>query len=403
MSRVPRPQWTPSTNTHRPDYLLLLGAPDVVPHIQLTNPMTGTPDDDDDPGVPSDVPYASTPRWCQAPAELRRSNAGRRTRARSHGRERSCVPRQAADCRRAVHATRSNRLLRAFCNHREGVDQVRPPSRRRISSDRAPTVLTSPPLGSRTGRRVSWRRACTSSIATATPCHAGVFRRGSERKIRRCARRGASALTRHKGFGDRCRMLLRSGALRSQRRCRTSWHCQHVPGRRRTRLLRQHEHRLRSVRRSGTGRSHLPVPSSSRFKRARHSAARRSKRGSDSSPSFARRSVGSENRCAVRAARRPVAATDQGHAACIRANEKRVERVSKSGAFHPETRAFRRERLVRAGSNLSRTLGTAVPTKTRVPAGVLRFLTQAARESGIRKRNLQQLSVSFPLLRRRPR
>jgi hypothetical protein len=47
-----------------------------------------------------------------------------------------------------------------------------------------------------------------------------------------------------------------------------------------------------------------------------------------------------------------------------------VERVTRGGTFQPETRAFRRERLVRTGSNLSRTLGTAVPTKTRVPSGV---------------------------------
>jgi len=52
---------------YQPDYVLLLGAPDVVPHIQLTNPMTGTPDDDDDPSVPSDVPYACDAAWSRRP------------------------------------------------------------------------------------------------------------------------------------------------------------------------------------------------------------------------------------------------------------------------------------------------------------------------------------------------
>ena len=47
---------------YRPDYLMILGAPDVVPHIKLTNPMRGTDEDDDDPNVPSDLPYA-----CEAP------------------------------------------------------------------------------------------------------------------------------------------------------------------------------------------------------------------------------------------------------------------------------------------------------------------------------------------------
>lgn len=41
----------------RPDYLLILGAPDVVPHQSLANPMG-----DDDDQVPSDLPYA-----CEAP------------------------------------------------------------------------------------------------------------------------------------------------------------------------------------------------------------------------------------------------------------------------------------------------------------------------------------------------
>ena len=39
----------------KPDYLVLLGAPDVIPHQSLTNPVSG----DEDPDVPSDLPYAS--------------------------------------------------------------------------------------------------------------------------------------------------------------------------------------------------------------------------------------------------------------------------------------------------------------------------------------------------------
>ena len=47
---------------YQPDYLMILGAPDVVPQVRLTNPMRGTDDDDGDPNVPSDLPYA-----CEAP------------------------------------------------------------------------------------------------------------------------------------------------------------------------------------------------------------------------------------------------------------------------------------------------------------------------------------------------
>lgn len=38
-----------------PDYLVLLGSPDIIPHQDLTNPVKG----DEDPNVPSDLPYAS--------------------------------------------------------------------------------------------------------------------------------------------------------------------------------------------------------------------------------------------------------------------------------------------------------------------------------------------------------
>src|SRR5262249_31119514 len=37
----------------RPDYVLILGGPDVVPHQSLKNPI-----EDDDADVPSDLPYA---------------------------------------------------------------------------------------------------------------------------------------------------------------------------------------------------------------------------------------------------------------------------------------------------------------------------------------------------------
>ncbi|MET0163802.1 MAG: hypothetical protein ABW318_02205, partial [Vicinamibacterales bacterium] len=39
-----------------PDYLVLLGGPDILPHVSLDNP---TPQDGD-PSVPSDLPYASS-------------------------------------------------------------------------------------------------------------------------------------------------------------------------------------------------------------------------------------------------------------------------------------------------------------------------------------------------------
>jgi hypothetical protein len=47
--------------TYRPDYVLMLGAPDIVPHQDLKNPAYD-PQGDDDKVVPSDIPYA-----CETP------------------------------------------------------------------------------------------------------------------------------------------------------------------------------------------------------------------------------------------------------------------------------------------------------------------------------------------------
>lgn len=55
---------------HRPDYLLIVGAWDVVPHIALRNPMNADADpdnDDDDEDVPSDLPYACEAAFARQP------------------------------------------------------------------------------------------------------------------------------------------------------------------------------------------------------------------------------------------------------------------------------------------------------------------------------------------------
>jgi hypothetical protein len=49
----------------RPDYLVLLGAGDVVPHISLRNPVHGR---DEEEFVPSDIPYACDTAYGQDPA-----------------------------------------------------------------------------------------------------------------------------------------------------------------------------------------------------------------------------------------------------------------------------------------------------------------------------------------------
>ena len=79
-----------------------------------------------------------------------------------------------------------------------------------------------------------------------------------------------------------------------------------------------------------------------------------------------------------------------------------VKSAVKKGLLHPQARGFRRERLVRTGSNLIRTVGAAVPVKARTPAVTRRFLLRAARESGIRRPAFKSFRVRFPSTARVP-
>lgn len=79
-----------------------------------------------------------------------------------------------------------------------------------------------------------------------------------------------------------------------------------------------------------------------------------------------------------------------------------VKRAVKSGQLKPEAREFRRERLVRTGTNLIRTVGAAVPAKTRIPAATQRFLMRAARESRIQRPTFKSFRVKFPTTARMP-
>jgi hypothetical protein len=73
-----------------------------------------------------------------------------------------------------------------------------------------------------------------------------------------------------------------------------------------------------------------------------------------------------------------------------------VKRAQASGAIVPATRAFRRERIGRTGHNLSHTIGAAQAAKGNDPAAVRALLESVARESGIRNASLQSYRVAFP-------
>jgi hypothetical protein len=49
--------------TYQPDYICLIGAPDIFPHVSLANPVFGKRDGDDDARIDSDLPYACDKKY----------------------------------------------------------------------------------------------------------------------------------------------------------------------------------------------------------------------------------------------------------------------------------------------------------------------------------------------------
>jgi len=378
---------------YRPDYLLLLGAPDVVPHIQLTNPMTGTPDDDDDPGVPSDVPYASDAAWSRRP-----QNFVGPTR----------VVGRVPDLTGANDPAYLVKLLTAaagytprdrsdYSGHFAITAKVWTKSTTESATNLfgpGSTVLTSPPLGPK------WSKSQLAPRLHFINCHGDTvspkfFGEGPKGKFvdAHDAAHLHSRVTKGSVIAAECcygaELYDPSAAVGQAGIANTylgegahaffgSTNIAYGPseGQGQADLICQYF--IESVQKGASlGRAALEA-------RQRFVAQFSHVDPSDLKTAVQFVLLGDPSL-------QPIKATPHAFA-----RTKAVERVSKSGAFHPETRAFRRERLVRAGSNLSRTLGTAVPTKTRVPAGVQRFLTQAARESGIRKPTFNSYSVSFP-------
>ncbi len=56
-------------DAYEPDYIMILGAPDIVPHQNLKNPVYD-PQGDDDKVVPSDIPYACEAPYSKQPADF---------------------------------------------------------------------------------------------------------------------------------------------------------------------------------------------------------------------------------------------------------------------------------------------------------------------------------------------
>ena len=75
---------------------------------------------------------------------------------------------------------------------------------------------------------------------------------------------------------------------------------------------------------------------------------------------------------------------------------KSFKQAFKGAKVTPGARALRRERLVRTGTNLQQTLGAVVPANIASGAKVSRVLLAAARDSGLREFVRQSFKVAFP-------
>jgi Peptidase family C25 len=67
-----------------------------------------------------------------------------------------------------------------------------------------------------------------------------------------------------------------------------------------------------------------------------------------------------------------------------------------SGLIHMSARTFRRERIVRTGINLGRSVGAAVPALSRPSKAVRELLLKAAKESGIATPRIESWKIRFP-------
>lgn len=73
-----------------------------------------------------------------------------------------------------------------------------------------------------------------------------------------------------------------------------------------------------------------------------------------------------------------------------------LAKARRSKLLQPGARAFRRERLARTGVNLARSIGAAVPSALKTPAAVRRLLLAAAKESGLHEPRLATWRIAFP-------
>jgi hypothetical protein len=378
---------------HQPDYILILGAADVVPHVQLSNPMSGTADDDGDETVPSDVPYACETGWSRSPQKfVGPTRVVGRLPDLAGGQDPAYVIKLLEAAAGYAPRTRSGYsghfAISAKVWTKSTVESVE-----NLFGEHS-IVLTSPPGGP------NWTKAQLAPRLHFINCHGdtvspkffGEFPKGRFFDAHSAAHL-PSRVTKGSVIAAECcygAELYEPAKAGGQAGIANTYlgvgaygffgstNIAYGPseGQGQADLICQYF--IESVLKGASlGRAALEA-------RQRFVAQFSHVDPSDMKTAVQFLLLGDP-------ALQPIKPVPHAFA-----RSRAVKSVTRSGALHPEARAFRRERMVRAGSNLSRTLGVAVPSNARPPKGVRRFLQKAAKESGIHRPTFASYRVQFP-------
>jgi hypothetical protein len=379
---------------YEPDYLLLLGAPDVIPHVHLTNPMSGTSDDDGDPDVPSDVPYACDAPWSRRPqAFVGPTRVVGRLPDVMGGQDPGYLVKLLTAAAAYVQKDRSD-----YSGHFAITAKVWTKSTTESVGNLfgpGSAVLTSPPGGPNWSKQQMAPRLhfinCHGD--TVSPKFFGEFPKGhfvdahSAAHLRTRVTKGSVIAAEccygaelydpnleANGQAGISSTYLAEGAHGFFGSTNIAYGPSEGQGQ--ADLICQYF--IESVLKGASlGRATLEA-------RQRFVAQFSHVDPSDLKTAVQFLLLGDPSLQPVKATPHALSRTPA------------VKRAERTGRYRSETRTFRRERMIRVGSNLARSVGTAVPTSGRVSPGIRRFLNRAARESGLIGRKFTSYRVSFP-------
>lgn len=378
---------------HQPDYILLLGAPDVVPHIDLSNPMRGKDPNDDDPTVPSDVPYACAAGFSRRPQDfVGPTRVVGRLPDLPGANDPAYLIKVLSTATRYVCRDRS-----AYAGHFAISAKVWTKSTTESVTNlfgEGASVFTSPPSGP------NWSDKQLAPRLHFINCHGdtnvpeffGEFPEGRFATAHKSARLpgrvttgsviaaeccyGAEVYDPLHALGKTgiCSTYLAQGAYGFLGSTNIAYGPSEGQGQ--ADLICQYF--VESVFKGASlGRAALEA-------RQRFVAQFSHVDPSDLKTAVQFILLGDPSVHPVKAVAHALAKT------------RAIKNAVRSGRIRSETRRFRRERLVRAGSNLSRTMGAAIPAEIGMSASVRRLLARTARESDIRRPVFSSFRVVFP-------